>query len=1156
MIERMIKMIYLTSICIFIITAHTYATELTVEIKTTPDQNVLPMEVEFEALVSGGVPPYVYTWNFGDGGTSVLREDSHYYKEVGQYTVIIMVFDSEMNSTISSKQISISSSVFNLKNAVFKTFTNTNTVEAIVQNINDSNILWLGTTGGLVRYNFVTGEKKTYIEELPYIYIVTLLQTLDGAIWAASSRNGLARFDYASNEWTIYDTSNSGLPSNRVHSLFQTTDRLVWVGTEGGLARLDYASNEWTVYDTSNSGLPDNNIWALLQTTDGAVWAGTPNGGLARFDYASNDWTIYNISNSGLPSNRVGSLLQTTDGLVWAGTEGGLARFDYASNEWTVYDTSNSGLPSNSVRSLLQATDGSVWAGTPFGGLARYDYTGNDWTIYDISNSGLASDSVDSLLQATDGSVWAGTGDGLARFDYASNEWKNHDISNNGLPDNWVDSLLQATDGSVWAGAGRGLVRYDYASNQWRIYDTSNSGLPENYVFSLLQAFDEALWVGTYNGLARLDYANNKWTIYDPSNSGLPGNWVFSLLQATDGLVWAGTEGGLARFDHASNEWTIYDPSNSGLPAMWVKPLIQAKDGVVWAGTYGGGLVRFDYANNEWTIYDSSNSELPHNHLDSLLKSIDGSIWAGTFEGLARFDYANNEWTIYDSSNSGLPGNRVQSLLQTTDGSIWAGTYGGLARFDYASNEWTVYDTFNSGLPDIEIWSLLQTMDGAVWAGTFYGGLCRISFLSSLQSPGRLVLIAGGGAAKTNPLWPTTNELALSNYRTFISRGYRNTDIMLLSPEKWADFNGDGFDDHVVDRPRPHEDRDLTVEDIQFAITEWAVNTYTEGTPLFISLIDHGFPDDGLNGPYFQIAPGQLLYADALDDMISTYEQKTGGQVVILNESCYSGQFLSRLNKTNRIIITASGDHIVNYDNWGANSFTHHFLRYLFENNSLYQAFAKSKQRIKNSNLTADQTPQIDDNGDGKFDQNDGLIASNIKLGGDFNTGAPWPQILSVAQTGKAGDSASFSVTVNAHMRRVWASVQPPGYIPDNSGSYQDVNLEKFDLWDNDGDLVYEGNYKNFTETGDYVLTFYARDQFGNVAVSDPLTVPIAAAGDVNGDGEITLADAITALIICSDGSVQAEDLNVGASIGPHANIGLMEAVYVLQKVSGKRDLP
>jgi len=77
----------------------------------------------------------------------------------------------------------------------------------------------------------------------------------------------------------MYDTSNSGLPSNWVSSLAIDEQGNLWIGTGGGLAKFD--GETWTAYDTSNSGLPDNWIWSLAIDRQGNIWISTHMRGLA-----------------------------------------------------------------------------------------------------------------------------------------------------------------------------------------------------------------------------------------------------------------------------------------------------------------------------------------------------------------------------------------------------------------------------------------------------------------------------------------------------------------------------------------------------------------------------------------------------------------------------------------------------------------------------------------------------------------------------------------------------------------------------------------------------------------------------------------------------------------------------------------------------------
>jgi hypothetical protein len=291
-------------------------------------------------------------------------------------------------------------------------------------------------------------------------------------------------------EWIVYNTSNSGLPENYVRALAIDGQGNKWIGTLGGLAKFDGVN--WTVYNTSNSGLPSNLVNAIAIDGQGNKWIGTYGGGLAKFDGVN--WTVYNTSNSGLPSNIVWSIAIDGQGNKWIGTDGGgLAKFDGVN--WTVYKTSNSGLPNDWVFAIAIDGQGNKWIGT-LGGLAKFD--GVNWTVYNTSNSGLPDNNVFAIAIDGQGNKWIGTyGGGLAKFDGVN--WTVYNISNSGLPDNNVFAIAIDGQGNKWIGTeGGGLAKFDGVN--WTVYKTSNSGLPDNRVNAIV--IDEVgnKWIGTGGG--------------------------------------------------------------------------------------------------------------------------------------------------------------------------------------------------------------------------------------------------------------------------------------------------------------------------------------------------------------------------------------------------------------------------------------------------------------------------------------------------------------------------------------------------------------------------------------------------------------------------------------------------------------------------------
>ena len=87
-------------------------------------------------------------------------------------------------------------------------------------------------------------------------------------------------------EWIVYNTGNSGLPSNYVFCLAFDAPGNLWIGTGqffayGGRGLAKFDGESWTVYDTANSGLPSDYVNSLAIGEQGNIWIGTAGRGLA-----------------------------------------------------------------------------------------------------------------------------------------------------------------------------------------------------------------------------------------------------------------------------------------------------------------------------------------------------------------------------------------------------------------------------------------------------------------------------------------------------------------------------------------------------------------------------------------------------------------------------------------------------------------------------------------------------------------------------------------------------------------------------------------------------------------------------------------------------------------------------------------------------------
>ncbi|MBW2273858.1 MAG: regulator [Deltaproteobacteria bacterium] len=312
-------------------------------------------------------------------------------------------------------------------------------------------------------------------------------------VWVGTS-GGVVRYDTETDDYRLFDV-RSGLLSNGIFHLSKLGDKLV-VGTYGGgVSLLDESGESWTNYNIQH-GLADAFVYDFLELDNGDVWIATWSGANRIVGGNLDDrgkWETHTVENTGggLPNDWVYALAKGRNGEVWMATEGGLARFD--DGEWQSWKHSDGlGAPYELVKSQIEFTQDPAKESSHHArqkvemGLEEVDIAYNPNYIV-------------ALLVDQDGVVWCGTwGGGLARFDGTS--WKYYTVAD-GLPANHVFMLGRESKGRLWVGTSNGMARFD--GKDFTNFSV-NDGLFARSVFSMTYAHDGSLWVGSYGGVSRL----------------------------------------------------------------------------------------------------------------------------------------------------------------------------------------------------------------------------------------------------------------------------------------------------------------------------------------------------------------------------------------------------------------------------------------------------------------------------------------------------------------------------------------------------------------------------------------------------------------------------------------------------------------------------
>ncbi len=77
------------------------------QVTASPATTDVGSPVNFSALLSGGAPPYTYTWLFGDGTQSPLANPTHTYGSAGTFLVQLWVNDSLAQTAYSSTTVTV-----------------------------------------------------------------------------------------------------------------------------------------------------------------------------------------------------------------------------------------------------------------------------------------------------------------------------------------------------------------------------------------------------------------------------------------------------------------------------------------------------------------------------------------------------------------------------------------------------------------------------------------------------------------------------------------------------------------------------------------------------------------------------------------------------------------------------------------------------------------------------------------------------------------------------------------------------------------------------------------------------------------------------------------------------------------------------------------
>jgi ligand-binding sensor domain-containing protein/DNA-binding CsgD family transcriptional regulator len=621
--------------------------------------------------------------------------------------------------------------------------------------------LWLATPRGLVRFDPDQGTTVRFrhkagsadtigSDDLTCLHVAA---ALPGRLWLASAAGTLDELDMTSGRIRrcFPGPGPAAAPRpGRIHALGSDPAGVLWIGAENGLFRylpLDGRLLPCPLPPSEPASAKPADIRALTGAigADGAMWLGSANSGLLRYLPVAGAWQhcqeagVFASPDDANVAINAIAPYPGDEANLLLGTEAGLYRFEPASGR---------------CRRVSQLIDGKFIQGGRV---------------------------IQAIHRDRQGIYWIGSrDDGLFKWSLLRKKFSHYLPFAAAKPSplaNWVTFVLELANGDILVTTyGGGAFFFDRASGAFRpwVFDPGRPGRRLNsFVMDARLLRDGSLWLASGEGLVRCSAAARFQELFaltsDPSEDLLP----FTFIQDRRGLIWIASDRGLVQLDPKSGALRRFrhdrlDPRS--LSHDWVNAVLEEPDGAIWVAT-NDGLNLYLLGEDRFTVFKNDSADpagLAGSQVNFLLRDGRDRLWAGTSAGLERIERKGERVVFhhYRAPGSDPNQNQFRSLVEDGNGRFWTGTSAGLASFDSERGTFVFYDRRDGvdaeGLN--EAFVTVRSRDGEIFLGG-RNGLTRFrpsEIAINLQPP---PLVATGyriydspADAATAGLLPTTPQ--------------------------------------------------------------------------------------------------------------------------------------------------------------------------------------------------------------------------------------------------------------------------------------------------------------------------------------------------------------------------------------------------------------
>ena len=568
--------------------------------------------------------------------------------------------------------------------------------------------LWIGTNGGLARFDGRDFKVYNTLDGLQSNFITSLMMDQEQNLWIVHPR-GITKFDGVS-----FKKFQAPTQSKRIRRVFELQDSIVILTAYGDLGKIQHDSVYYWMKRLSSGKTifsahrgPSREVFFYLN--DSSFLAISPSGVRKKISHKKQFGKVYNMLNyrkellldtdSGFFSLEVAKGMfhskplpvrhhliayDSLNDIFWTREEDTFFR-ERVENGETRIDTVFKDVM---VTQILFDAEGITWFSTSENGL--YKYFSHDFER-------CASDKLKSVMaieKDASGATWIGSATkGLWKIQ--KGKIKTYALGDKG--ESSVFAVKESPSGQLWVASSSGLGRYQEAHDNFVWYKRTD-GLSSQYILNL--DFDEkgGVWCGT-SGFGVNYFDGKKFTAFSIED-GLPSRNANSIKYfKKNKSLYVGSEFGL-NVIHQNKVSKIALPELDNTSIISIHTY---NDSLLMLGTTGAGIAMLNPVSGKHKLITTKEG-LPSNFIYFVAQDQEKDVWIGTEKGITRIQL-NAQLEIIESLHYGYENGLTG--LETNQDAFYLGKekYFGLIDGVYQYNDFTSlpFNTYDLHLTDVEI---------------------------------------------------------------------------------------------------------------------------------------------------------------------------------------------------------------------------------------------------------------------------------------------------------------------------------------------------------------------------------------------------------------------------------------------------------------------